>query len=175
MTAFSKPLSYPGFTAKHPPSKRTILLLLGTVLLLRALPGRALHTILTKAASGSRRKDVKGKGRALPDDDLRTLQQQIYEEDEHGRTWLLVPYEDSVQKVLFSSQILITHLSCDCTACHRRYEQYKDLSEFGSFCSNVGTLFFPSLTPLVCATDSATFWLLSSHDTMYLETDRQTH
>ncbi|KAF5350965.1 hypothetical protein D9756_008232 [Leucocoprinus leucothites] len=98
MTVFSKPLPYP-FNTKQSPSRRTILLILGTVLLLRSLPVQVLHKVFAKVSSGSRKRNRdKGKGRALPDDDIKSLQEQIYEEDEQGRTWLLVPYEGGVQK-----------------------------------------------------------------------------
>lgn len=94
MAVFSKPL-LDSFT-KHPHQKRTIILVLGTLLLLRALPGRVLHDVVIRASTASR-KD-KGKGKAIPVDQLKQTLQQIYEEDEQGRISLLVPYEGGVQK-----------------------------------------------------------------------------
>lgn len=95
MAVFSKPLPYG--LSRRPPSKRTLVLLLGTALLLRALPGRILHDVLTRASVKSR-KD-KGKAKVPPEDQLKQTLQQIYEEDEQGRIWLLVPYEGGVRKV----------------------------------------------------------------------------
>lgn len=98
MVVFSKPLPY----GLSKPSKRTLVLILGTTLLLRSLPGRILHDIYFRTPATSR-KD-KGKANVPPGDRLKQTLQQIYEEDEQGRTWLLVPYEGGIRKVslLFS-------------------------------------------------------------------------
>lgn len=95
MAVFSKPL--PHIFTQHPPSKRTVLLVIGTVLLLRALPGRILRDVLIRALNNPR--GDKGKEKGFPDDQLKQTLQQIYEEDEQGRLWLLVPYEGGVRKV----------------------------------------------------------------------------
>ncbi|EKM76452.1 hypothetical protein AGABI1DRAFT_131279 [Agaricus bisporus var. burnettii JB137-S8] len=88
MAVLSRPLRYPFF--KHPPQRRTLLLVFGATLLLRALPGNVFHNIFHRD---------KGKGKAFPADQLKQTLQQMYETDENGRVCLLVPYEGGVQKV----------------------------------------------------------------------------
>ncbi|KAF9447678.1 hypothetical protein P691DRAFT_706310 [Macrolepiota fuliginosa MF-IS2] len=97
MAIFSKPLPLHSFN-EHRPSKRTLLLAIGTLLLLRALPGRALRSAFTRTSADPH--NDKGKQKASADDQLKQTLQEIYEEDEQGRIWLLVPYEGGVQKVL---------------------------------------------------------------------------